>query len=396
MMQKRLLTLIAATILLVSGGFIGLAIQRLWIPPASIASQVASPARAAVRQNAVHPSPNSGLEAQDTPVTRVFEAVSPSVVTVGAFKRTIVAQPWFDDFFLSPRVRYQNRWQRTPYLGSGFVASEDGHVVTNYHVIEDSESFFVTFADGREVDAKLVDADRYIDVALLQIDLEELEGELPAPLGLAPANELRIGQQVMALGNPFGNLIEDSQPTLTVGYVSALHRTFRPDRQNRRVYQDMIQTDTAINPGNSGGPLVDLHGKVIGVNTFIMSPSGANTGIGFAIPASRVQSFVDEVITYGRQRPLLLDFAFRTVRLRSGQTAVQVLGMESGGAAETAGLEPGDLLLKIDGREVANRDECYLLFASKQVGNQIKLEVLREGSEEAFPLQYTIQEARRD
>jgi len=391
-MKYRVWNTVGALIFLGFGLAIGLAVEHLWL---NVGEGVSTPARAAVRENTAAAARIAPRPSKQNAVTDVVERVSPSVVTVGAFKSAIVAQPWFDDFFLGPHYRLSEKRQRVPYMGSGFVIDEEGHVVTNYHVIEDSESFFVTLPDGREVDARLVDADRYIDVALLKVDTSALEKPLPPPLEFADSSGLRIGEQVMALGNPFGNFIDDSQPTLTVGYISALNRTFRPDRENLRVYQDMIQTDAAINPGNSGGPLVDINGDVVGMNTFIYSPSGASAGIGFAIPAKRIEAFLEEIRKYGRQRPLLLDFAFRTVRTGRNDTAVQVLGMDSSGPAAKAGLEPRDLILAIDGREVANREEVYLLLASKQVGDEVELEVLRRG-EEPFTIAYTLQEAPKE
>lgn len=326
-------------------------------------------------------------------VVEVVEAVSPSIVTVGAVKKTMVAQPWLHNFFMTPQYRISERMERLPYMGSGFIADDQGRVITNYHVIEDSESYFVTTSDGREFAATLVDADRYTDIAVLQIDAPN-QSDFPPPLQLADSKTLRIGEQVAAFGNPFGNLIDDSEPTVTVGYISALNRTFAPDQQNKRVYQDMIQTDSAINPGNSGGPLVDLNGEVVGVNTFIFSPSGGSTGIGFAIPAHRVKNIVDEITEYGRLRPLLLDFAFRTVRTRSGQ-AVQILGMEPQGPAEVAGLQPGDLLISVDDQRVTSRDEFLVLFGSKQVGDLVELEVVRQGGS-PFKTKYEIQEAVKE
>lgn len=385
-MEKRLFGIIGACCFLAMGLGIGLTIQHLWLDPAHIAST----AQAATRENAQGKTEKLEPIDKKTRITEVVERVSPAVVTVGAFKNTVVRQPWFDDFFFGTRYILREQTTRIPYLGSGFLIDQEGLILTNYHVIQDSKGVFVTLPDGREFNAELVDADKYIDVALLRIDPGD--EELPEPLSLEDSNTLSIGEQVLALGNPFGNLIDQPVPTLTVGYISALHRTFRPDVQNERVYQDMIQTDAAVNPGNSGGPLVDINGKVVGMNTFIFSTSGSNIGISFAIPSQRLLSFVDEVKQYGRQRDLMVDFDFRTVRTRQG-TAVQILTVDPSGPAASAGLQPGDLLLGVDGREVKSREDFFLILASKQVGNELQLEILRHGENEPITISYTIAEA---
>ncbi len=337
-------------------------------------AQLGPPAEAAGSNTAISRTSFPGYS-DPGPIARVAEYVSPSVVTVGAVKSQIVRRPGYDEWF-RPFVSYHEQKTRIPYMGSGFVIDREGHVLTNHHVIDDSEELFVTFSDGREFKAQLVDADRYVDVALLKIDADG--EELPEPLEFADLSEVRIGEEVAAFGNPFGNLIQDARPTVTAGVVSALNRSFQPDHEHLRVYTNMIQTDAAINPGNSGGPLVDLNGDVVGVNTFIFSNDGTSSGISFAIPGDRVKNFVDEVRTYGRLRPLLLDFAFDTIR-RSRQTAVQIFDVEEGGPAELAGLRPGDLLIEADGRNIKTRQDFYLLFASKQVGDKVGLKYVRNG-----------------
>ncbi len=367
----------------------GLLLSR---PEERLAEITSSPATAAVSKQpaADDPLPSTRKPKPETAITRVVKKVSNSVVTVGAVKRRYVAQPWIEDYFLGPRMRISEQSQRIPYMGSGFLVDNEGHIVTNHHVIDDSVSYFVTFPDGREFDAELVDADRYADVAVLRIKAEK-GTELPQPLEFAESDDLEIGEQVVAFGNPFGNLIEDSRPTVTAGCISALHRTFRPDSENLRVYQDMIQTDASINPGNSGGPLVDVNGDVVGVNTFIFSPSGGNTGVSFAIPSNRVRSVVDEIKKYGRLRPLLLDFTFRTLRTPR-ITGVQVLDVRDNGPAEQAGINVGDVILSADGRSLRSREDFYLIFASRQVGDQVKLKLWRNGQES--DVVYTVKEAQ--
>ncbi|MDK2971631.1 MAG: serine protease Do [Candidatus Sumerlaeota bacterium] len=321
----------------------------------------------------------------ERPLTEVIRDISPAVVSIGAVKRMYyysAYQDFFAPFFRQPRYY---RDQKLPYMGSGFLIDRDGHILTNYHVIEDSEKVFVTFTDGREVEAKILDADRFADVAMLKVDVPS--DELPEPMELGDSDALMIGETTLAIGNPFGNLIEDPRPTVTKGVVSALHRTFRADRQNQRAYQDMIQTDAAINPGNSGGPLVDAHGRAIGVNTFIVSGNGGSIGLGFAIPINRAKAFVDEVLEFGRLRPLLIDFNVMNLRTPRVQGVV-VSEVRPDGPAEAARLEVGDVIVAIDGRAVTSRDELILVLASSQVGRTVEFTVWRSGKERT--VNYTI------
>lgn len=391
-MQKRIVQSIWGLGALILAFLLGLTVQRAWFPPENLGTAITTPAQAAVRQNATAAPQISGALG-NMPVTEVVQRVSPSVVTVGAFKRQVVSQPLIYNHFLGPIYRFAQATTRLPYMGSGFLVTDQGHVVTNHHVIEDSSSYFVTLPDGREFPARLVDADRFTDIALLQI--ENPSGEsLPPPLELANISDIQIGQQVVTFGNPFGNLIQDSTPTITVGYVSAMHRTFQPEASSGRVYQDMIQTDAAINPGNSGGPLVNLQGEVVGVNTFIFSPSGANTGISFAIPSSRVRMFVDEIVTHGYLRPLLFDIDGRNVRV-GNRLGVQLTWVKDNGPAALAGLAPGDVVVSIDGRPAENFEQLRLVFASKQIGEEVRLEVLRGRNPTPLKIVYRVQEAQR-
>ncbi|MCC6545684.1 trypsin-like peptidase domain-containing protein [Candidatus Sumerlaeota bacterium] len=388
MKSRGLAKLVGAGALILLGLTVGIFVSR---PEERLAELAAAPAQAAVSKQPASsdPLPVKRAPKPETTVTRIVKKVSDSVVTVGAVKRQYVEQPWVTEFFIGSRLRLEK--QRLPYMGSGFIIDKEGHVVTNFHVIDDSLSFFVTLPDGREFEASLVDADRYADIAVLQIKADD-GTTLPEPLEFAESDELQIGEQVVAFGNPFGNLMEDSRPTVTAGYISALHRTIRPDSNIMRVYQDMIQTDASINPGNSGGPLVDVNGDVVGVNTFIFSPSGGSTGVSFAIPANRVRGVVDEIKKYGRLRPLLLDFAFRTLRTPR-VSGVQVMDVRSGGPAEQAGINVGDVIVTAEGRTVTSREEFYLLFASRQVGDQVKLKLWRNGKES--DVVYTVMEAAK-
>jgi len=330
-----------------------------------------------------------------TPVVEVARTVSPAVVSVGA-ERTVVAEldPFFRDFF-APYFSYPQR-QRIPYLGSGFLIDSEGHIVTNQHVIDGASRIFITLPDGRESEARLLDADRFADVALLQVE----DTDLPH-VDFGDSDTLMIGETVVAIGNPFGNYIQDPHPTVTTGVISALQRAFKPDPRSQRVYVDMIQTDAAINPGNSGGPLVTLDDKVVGMNTFIVSPNGGgNVGLGFAIPINRIKTVVNEILKHGHLRPLKLDFnaVDLTPRLArqlgvAASSGAVVLNVSPGGPGEKAGLKQGDTIVKVDGRPVTNVEDLFLYIAARQVGDTIELTFLR-GSQ-SLTATYHIEEAQQ-
>jgi len=208
------------------------------------------------------------------------EKVEPAVVSISVeMTRVVQLSPFYDEFFNSffrdvfPRREYH---EVIPKLGSGFIVNRQGYILTNHHVISDGERFFVTLSDGREFEAKLLGADRYADIAVLKI-----KGKNLPYAELGDSEKLIIGEWAIAIGNPFGNLLTGPEPTVTVGVISATNRTFYPSSSDEHIYQNMIQTDAAINPGNSGGPLVNAEGKVIGINTFIVTKSGGSMGIGF-------------------------------------------------------------------------------------------------------------------
>jgi serine protease Do len=327
-------------------------------------------------------SPRDIFQAK-SPIAAVAHAVSPSVVTIGAVRST--KRPVYRDFF---NLYYQRVDQQFPYLGSGALIDRDGHIVTNWHVVEGAEKIFVTLMDGRRFDATLLDADQLLDVALLRIQAPDL----PDPIEFGDSDALQIGETVIALGNPFGPIMQDPRPTVTTGVVSATNRTFRPDVEKQKVYRDMVQTDAPINPGNSGGPLVDITGRMIGLNTFIVSSSGTSAGIGFAIPGNRVREIVEEIKKHGHLRPVLKDFDFAPIRTNRIQ-GMLVHRLAERGPAARAGLREGDVIVGADGHELASPAELPMLLTSKQVGETMALKVWRDG--ELLDLRYQISEAPR-
>jgi len=263
--------------------------------------------------------------------------------------------------------------------GSGFVYSSDGIVVTNQHVVDGSSSFSIRFWDGSTHKATLVGTDPSTDLAVLRVDAPD---SLLVPLALGNSNSLEVGDEVAAIGSPFG-----LEGTLTTGVVSALHRQMTAP--NNFTITDSIQTDAAINHGNSGGPLLDTRGRVIGVNAQIESDSGGNDGIGFAIPSNTVRSIVDQLVEDGN-----VEHAYLGVQITAVQNGVVVTEVRSGTPAEDAGLHAstgtktvngvevptgGDVIVEVDGNPITTSAELQSAVDAKQPGDTMTLTILRDG-----------------
>jgi S1-C subfamily serine protease len=315
-------------------------------------------------------APRAALDAEELNNIGVFKRVSPSVVHI----TTLAVQR---DFF-SLRTSEQPRG-----TGTGFVWDEAGHIVTNFHVIQDGDRATVTLADQSSYPARLVGAFPDRDIAVLRI--EAPRDKLPAiPVG--SSRELQVGQKVYAIGNPFG-----LDQTLTTGIVSALNREI--ESVTRRTIKGAIQTDAAINPGNSGGPLLDSAGRLIGVNTAIYSPSGASAGIGFAIPVDEVNRIVPRLIRDGRFIRPALGVTSGPAQLSQALGApkgVLLVNVAAGSPAAAAGLKPygrdhsghivqGDVITAVDGQAVADLDDLLSLLETRQIGDRVTLTVWRAG-----------------
>ncbi len=330
-----------------------------------------------------------------TAITRAVEAASPAVVSVNVIAvRNVVqrANPMLE-WFYGQRLPGRTIQQRIQGLGSGFIISPDGYIVTNDHVVSnggiavEATEITIAFPDGTQMPAELVGTDPETDIALLKVEPSE---RLPY-LAFEEDEDAVVGEWAIALGNPFG-LFEAAEPTVTVGVVSAVGRDF--PAQQGRIFRDMIQTDAAINRGNSGGPLVNALGRVIGVNTVIYSQTGGSDGIGFSVPAWRVRQVVAELRETGSvDRSFYTGLSIRPVSDRLAQQlglseaeGLVVTSIESDSPAETAGLLPRDVIVSIDGEAVASNEDVRDQLVDRRAGDTIRLGVVRRGRALDVPL----------
>ena len=325
------------------------------------------------------------LAADEQSTIALFESTSPSVV------------------FITTRRRVVNPWTRNVTSvergsGSGFFWDDLGHVVTNHHVVEGASEAIVSLNDGRSYRAELVGSSPAHDLAVLRISVS-FDRRPPIPLGTS--EDLKVGQKVFAIGNPFG-----LDYTLTSGIVSALDRAIN-DGEGGTI-EHLIQTDAAINPGNSGGPLLDSAGRLVGINTAIFSPSGAYAGIGFAVPVDTVNRVVPQLIAEGRFiRPTLGvsvdDDVNRLVARRLDVAGVAVLRVEPGSGAEAAGLQPlramadgsfipGDIIIAVDGRTTDSVSSLLSILDDYRIGDVVELTVWRNGVERAVSVALSAQD----
>ena len=267
--------------------------------------------------------------------------------------------------------------RRSNSLGSGFVIDAAGVVVTNNHVIADASEITVIFNDGQRLKAEVVGRDSKVDIAVLRVKPEK---PLKA-VKFGDSDKIRVGDWVMAVGNPFG-----LGGTVTVGILSARNRNI-----NSGPYDDYLQTDASINKGNSGGPLFNLQGDVIGVNTAILSPSGGSVGIGFASPASIVKPLVDQLLQYGETRRGWLGVRIQQVDDQIAESlglgrarGALVAGIDDKGPAKPAGLQSGDVIVRFDGQEVRNSTDLPRIVAATPVGKEVDVRVVRGGKEQSL------------
>ena len=354
----------------------------------ALAQPLASPAPIATL------APSLGLGEGDTEeelLIQLYQRVNPSVVNIRVQQHIEVPQtfPGFpEDFFREGQ-------------GSGFVWDSEGHIVTNNHVVATADRVLVTFYDDTTAEAKVVGTDRDSDLAVIKVDIDPSHLQ---PVALGDSDGLKVGQWAIAIGNPFGQA-----GTMTRGIISALGRTFRPG-QSLFAIPEMIQTDAAVNPGNSGGPLLDSQGRVIGVNTLILSRSGFSSGIGFAVPINIVQQVIPVLIDEGKYTYSWLGITGmdlapgirEAMGLPSDLRGALLIEVTSDGPADEAGLRGGttkekiegrelpvggDIIIAVDGQPVRGMDDVLIyLVRNTRPSQRVVLTILREGQERTVPV----------
>jgi len=314
----------------------------------------------------------------------MLQKVNSAVVNIATFSNAQVAQnplmndPFFRRFFDSPNSR-QRPQQRSSSAGSGVIVDAGrGIVMTNYHVIENADEIRVSLIDGRNFSAKLMGSDPDLDIAVLKIAAKDL-----TELKLADSSRVQVGDFAVAIGNPFG-----LGQTVTTGIVSALGRS----GLGLKGYENYIQTDASINPGNSGGALVDLAGRLIGINSAIIAPAGGNVGIGFAIPINMAKASLKQILQHGEVRRGQIGVSIQNItddlrqafNLKNGQQGVLITGVGDNTPAKRAGLRSGDIITAVDGVNTNSVNRLRSQIGIKNIGDKVKLLVLREGRNKTF------------
>ena len=307
-------------------------------------------------------------------ITAAVAKVAPAVVTVQTEAVDQSPQDPFEIFFGRAQPR------TSAGLGTGFVVRGDGVIVTNAHVIAGATKVSVMMRDGTVYPAKVLGADETNDIAVVRITAKSLP-----EVKLGNSNNLVVGEWAIAIGNPFGFYLGNSEPSVSVGVISATQRNLVSPNEGQASYFDMIQTDAAINPGNSGGPLVNADGEVIGVNSSIFSPSGGSVGLGFAIPINRVARVVDDLLTHGSIRSPWIGVRLRQSSSSNPRDVIAqgavVASVTPGSPAADAGLQPGDIILKEGSRPVHNPFDWNAALLDLRVGSPAHLHIKR-GSRE--------------
>lgn len=316
-------------------------------------------------------------------ITQAVAVASPAVVGINVTEIREYRDPWSRFFGDDPFFRHffgdRVYRQEIKGLGSGFIISPDGYILTNDHVAGNAKEITVTLTNGEKYKAELIGTDMVSDIALLKINGKNLPH-----IKLGNSDDIIIGEWVIALGNPFGLFEIADKPTVTVGVVSATGLNLRPE--GGRFYRGMIQTDAAINSGNSGGPLINIIGEAIGVNAVIFTPNQGNVGVGFAIPINRVKKIVDELKIRGKiERDLYTGLEIQSVDLRIARyfglekaEGVIVSDVKRNSPAEKAGLKVGDIIVEINGEKIVNENNVLSIITDVKAGDILNLKVLRD------------------
>jgi serine protease Do len=330
-----------------------------------------------------------------TAIVLAAKKVSPAVVSITVIQERVVtafdpfSDPFWGDFFrnFTPRQQYKQQIQG---LGSGVIINEQGDIVTNAHVVESATKMKVTLPDNRQFDGELVDIDRNQDLAVIKIKGKDLPYA-----NLGNSDDIMIGEWCIAFGNPFGFLLEDAQPSISVGVISALNRNMKPGESGGREYKNMIQTDASINPGNSGGALANALGEIIGINTFIFTHSGGSEGIGFAIPVDEVKKFIAQ--TKDHTKNMVSEDKIEKIKTKIGVTVsdnnytlmrkynltsengVVVVDLEDNSVGSMLGIAIGDIIVSINNQKPKDASGFQKLAASSS--KQLEMVVARQGEQ---------------
>jgi putative serine protease PepD len=337
------------------------------------------PAGSAFTENAPVGLTDPAVASDEQNNIEIYRTLSPGVVNVHS---TSYARDFFG--FVEP----------TEGSGSGSIIDQEGNILTNYHVIEGAQKLAVSFGGQKNYAAKVVGGDPDTDLAVIKLLETPKEPLTIVPLG--DSDKLVVGQKVLAIGNPFG-----LDRTLTTGVISGLQRPIRA--RNGRPIEGAIQTDASINPGNSGGPLLDSHGRMIGINSQILSPSGASAGVGFAVPVNIAKRIVPQLVRSGEVRRPKLGISTRDIEALKNQVelpvseGVLIWQVAPGGAAANAGLrgltqtengdvEIGDIIVGIDSKKIENTDDLYRTLDKHQVGDTVQIQIVRNGRRLSLPV----------
>lgn len=337
-------------------------------------------------------------------IVQAAQKVGPAVVSISVVQvRVIREHPFFSPFgdeffdeFWGRFFRPREYKEKVYSIGSGFIINPDGFILTNAHVVRGADQLKVTLTTGEEYEGKVVGLDEVSDLAVVKIDAEDLPSVV-----LGNSDDLIIGEWAIAIGNPFGYLLDDPNPTVTVGVISAVNRDIKRERGQVQIYRKMIQTDAAINLGNSGGPLVNASGEVIGVNTFIFTTSRGSEGIGFVIPINRAKAILSDLIKHGRIIPAWIGARVQEVNPILAQSldleraeGVIVSDVEDESPAQKAGLKRKDVITQVDGQKIRNLSDWENLVYLVRAKQSLDITFLRDGKKigarlvpEALPTQ---------